>query len=61
MIYLGFSKERLVILLGVLQLLLLLRMKTRINKRWVLLLLGLKLVAQNALSILALTREKSKR
>jgi hypothetical protein len=61
MIYLGFSKERLVILLGVLQLLLLLRMKTRIKKRWVLLLLGLKLVAQNALSTLALTREKSKR
>jgi hypothetical protein len=59
--YLRFSKERLVILLRVLQLLLLLRMKTRIKKRWVLLLLGLKLVAQNALSILTLAREKSKR
>jgi hypothetical protein len=59
--YLRFSKERLVILLRVLQLLLLLRMKTRIKKRWVLLLLGLELVAQNALSILTLAREKSKR
>jgi hypothetical protein len=59
--YLRFSKERLVILLRVLQLLLLLRMKTRIKKRWVLLLLGLKLAAQNALSILTLAREKSKR